>query len=507
MLTRTLKNIKRPSLASKLTPLAVYHNHSSKPLLFSSNSALKNSTSPWYLDPKESPSITSPLKNIQLPTLPDNHPGTLENLTIYLTQELGIDDVLVFDMRNKSNAELPEGAYDLSDFMVIGTGKSAKHLQKASSELDFYIKHNLHKLPSTEGIVKSGELARYHRRLQRKGKKAPNYSKFTYGVAPNTWVMTDTKTDGIIIHMLTKERRIDLNLEHLWSTDSEKSKYRSNRSAYESDDIFRGVRYFHTSRVSNSTFDAYNLTFGNYSDHFKSLLRSHLVDSNSTPLSALKNHLDLMYSAGFNINYDLLSSYFQTILQSDEFHKNIKSDSQMFNHRQMFLLDILDNYHVNLETDELLKLISLLVISGSNFGNESFLTLKKIVNTFNIQQEKVFQHSKSLKVYATLSETIIDSFNTDHRKLKREIDLFLLCVFANRLNWTHFFQILDSAINRNDVQIIQTALPFVAICADLVTITKFEQAYLPLIIESGFPSGFERFTDIIYDKTHPNQTN
>lgn len=504
MLSRSLRAVSCSLNASKtIIPSFLNVIHQTKSNNFSSSIISNNSSTPWYLDPQESPNISSPLKTIQIPELPDNYPQSLENLVVYLAQELGIDDLAVFDMRNNLNTTSDnEGAYDISDFMIIGTGKSPKHLQKASSELDFFIKHNLHKLPSTEGILKSGALAKYHRRLQRKGKKAPNYSKYDYGASPNTWVMTDTKTDGIIIHMLTKERRNDLNLEYLWSNDSEKVKYSKTRSNKESDDIFSGIRYFHTTSVRAADFNKFDLSFENYADKFQCLLRCHLVDSKDVSLTDLKDHINLMYSSGLVLDYNMFKSYIQTILQSDEFHQDVNSNIEMFKKRENFVANLLKTYNLELSTEEILDLVSILIISNSGFNNDSFLTLKQIIKTFNIQHEKIHDYSRIVNKFNLLSERITNTLNIEHRQLKRNIDSLLLTVFANKLNWAHFFQTLDSAIKRNDVSVIQASLPLVAVCADSLTASEFEQKYLPLIIESGFPEGMERFADLLYDKTH-----
>ena len=457
--------------------------------------------SPWYLDPKESPSITSPLKSVTIPKLPERHPQALENLVTYLATELGIDDLSVFDMRNKSTTT--QGAYDIADFMVIGSGKSAKHLQSASTELDFYIKHELHKLPTTEGILKSGALAKYHRKLLKKGKKAPNYSKNTYGVTPNTWVMTDTKTDGIVIHMLTKERRVDLNLECLWAKDSEKEKYSSTSKNHDSDDIFKGIRYFHsTSQLKSNSFDPYNVTFDNYADQFRSLLRKHLVDYKVTSLKDLKDHLDSMYSAGITMNYSLIVEYFNTILKSEEFHQPFNTNMKAYIHRELFLFNLLDSYSVLLTNEQILDLLSLIIVSGSGFNNESFLTLKSIIKTFNIQQKELHDHSKILGKVQLLSEKLTDNYNSTHRELKRRIDSLLLTAYANKQNWFSFFKVLDSAIQRNDIPLVQASLPLVAVCSDNLTAYQYETKYLPLLKEAGMPKEIARFADIIYDKTH-----
>lgn len=473
---------------------------------FSACKYRQNESAPWYLNPDASPSVESPLQEVQLPALPANAPQTLENLINYLAKDLGIQDLKIFDMRDRDGLSLDsEGAYDISDFMILGTGKSAKHLLKASSELEYYIKHNLHKLPITEGVLKAGKLAKYHRRLHKKGKTAPNYSKENYGVTPNTWVMTDTKTDGIIIHMLTEERRRDLNLEYLWSPESERGQYSRSNYESDSDDIFRGIRYFHTSRTvrSQSSFDPFDVTFANYADEFRRLMRCHLVDHTETPLESLKTHLQKMYTAGLPLDYSLTKDYIETVFQSSESIKKFEKSGNgaIINHNRNFVAHLLEKYRIPLTRDEIKDLVPILVVGFSAFTCDSFLTLKKILNTYNIQQEYTFEHSKTLKPLAKLTTKLTKTTVPEERLIKHNTDVLLLTVFANGNDWHNFFYILDEAIARNDTALISVALPLVSVCADSVYATKFENDYLPLV-SSSLPESLTRFTDELYIKTH-----
>lgn len=471
---------------------------------FSTPSSTRDDSTPWYLNPEASPAVTSPLMEVKLPELPENHPETLENIVHFLAKDLGIQDLMIFDMRNRDGLSLDsEGAYDISDFMVLGTGKSSKHLLKASSELQYYIKHNLHKLPLTEGVLKAGKLAKYHRRLHKKGKTAPNYSKETYGVTPNTWVMTDTRADGIIIHMLTEERRRDLNLEYLWSPESKRGQYARSKYDNDSDDIFRGIRYFHTSRQVRSTFDPYIVTFDNYADEFRKLMRCHLVDHKKTPLGKLKQHLTHMYLGGLALDYTLTREYIETVFQSPQFHAKIQSNALNINQHEKFVASLFGTFKLSLTREELMDLIPIVIAGSSALTHESFLTLKKIVNTYNIQQEFIFEHSKSLKPLAKLTTKLTDTTIPAERRLKHNTDLLLLTVFANRHNWVHFFQLLDEAVARNDIALITGALPLISVCADGLNATRFENEYLPLIVSTPLPVKLARFRDALYEKTHP----
>lgn len=491
MLSTTFRSMIWRSLVTK-TSLNVLHRSLIR--TFFQSSPIKNT--PWYLNPEESSISSSPLTQVEIPKFPTDHPETLENLVLYLANDLGLTDLKIFDMRNKATDDSTEGAYDISDFMIIGTGKSAKHIQKASSELDYYIKHNLHKLPITEGILKSGKLAKYHRRLQRKGKTAPNYSKYDYGSSPNTWVMTDTKTDGIIIHMLTSERRNDLNLEYLWSDPSDKHLYKKSSRRVISDDIFSGVRYFHTSRVAK--FDKFNLSSENYINQFSLLMKNHKLDSSTTPLSKLEDHLDLMYASGFPLNFDTLYNYFKTVVESEEFDMVADNLIFLFMKRQKFLHKLVQNYNIQLTDEQLLKLIPLLIIATSQFNNPSFLTMKKITEAPDLNYKDIFSHSSILPQIETFSRIIANSVLDEHRELKRSIDLLLLTVYANRSNWRHFFRVLRFALHRNDYQVLQSGLVLISASDDVKVVSKFEQDYLPLLIIAGIPDELTVHRDKVY---------
>lgn len=492
MLSRTFKSVvKRGTFKKVLVTIP----HQSLIRTLSQSASIKNTT-PWYLNPEESSLSSSPLTQVEIPTLPDNHPETLENLVLYLANDLGLVDIKIFDMRNKSTDDSTEGAYDISDFMVIGTGKSTKHIQKASSELDFYIKHNLHKLPITEGILKSGKLAKYHRRLQRKGKTAPNYSIYDYGSSPNTWVMTDTKTDGIIIHMLTSDRRKDLNLEYLWADPAEKHLYKKSSRRVLSDDIFSGIRYFHTSRVTK--FDKFELTNENYTNHFNVLMKNHKVDRSTTPLSKLKEHLDLMYASGFSMDFDTLYNYFKTVVESEEFDIGADNLVYLFIKREKFLYRLIQNYNIQLTDEQILKLIPLLIIGSSQFSNPSFVTLKKVMESPDLKITDTLIHSKTLPQIEVFSRMITNSVLDEHRDLKRNIDLLLLSVYANRSNWQHFFRVVKTALNRNDLHVVRAALILVSASDDVKIVSKFEQEYLPIIAVAGIPEELKSHAEKVY---------
>lgn len=208
---------------------------------------------PWYLREENTPQVQE-IKKSALPELPESASESLSEFVRLAAEEYGLTDIEIFDL-----STLPEDhpkstsvqSYD--KYIVLGTGKSEKHLYKAAYELKHHIKHHYNCLPVVEGMVSNsiGKVAR--RRLAKRVSRGPPATHSTYGIGANTWVSCDTGVDGITIHMLTKERRQELNLEQLYSEqpDYEASRYSNN---VDEDDIFYGIkRHFHTStRVFNN---------------------------------------------------------------------------------------------------------------------------------------------------------------------------------------------------------------------------------------------------------------
>ncbi|GME93878.1 unnamed protein product [[Candida] boidinii] len=74
---------------------------------------------PWYMRPEESPTISSPLRQIEIPDLPQNSPQTLKQIIEFTANELGIINLQIFDLRNIQKFE--NGSKDIAKFMIIGT--------------------------------------------------------------------------------------------------------------------------------------------------------------------------------------------------------------------------------------------------------------------------------------------------------------------------------------------------------------------------------------------------
>ncbi|CDK27248.1 unnamed protein product [Kuraishia capsulata CBS 1993] len=200
---------------------------------------------PWYLRSEEPESAI--ISGTEMPEIPQDAPARLVQIVEYIAKQLSMENLLIFDVRS-DHRDGYQGSQFVGDFMIIGSGKSAKHLHKATEELNNYVKKDLDTIPSYEGLLKSSDLFTARKRYKRKLKKSPAYALNDYGATANSWVMIDTNVDGIYVHFLTQERREELNLEELWASPEEKHLYQPRANIVsDSDDIFSGIRYFHTS--------------------------------------------------------------------------------------------------------------------------------------------------------------------------------------------------------------------------------------------------------------------
>lgn len=483
-----LKVITKDLVGSRVIP-TIKVSLSSRAIHYDAHLRSPDNSIPWYMRPEESPKVNSPLKPAEMPTLPENSPDSLTTVVTYLATKLGITDIKVFDMRDDNDTSANEGAKDIANFMVIGTGKSPKHLQKASTFLDFYLKHHFHEHPATEGLVGSNAMARARRRLKKKGKGSPQYAKYDYGASANTWIMTDCKTDGIYVHMLTSERRDDLNLELLWAKD--KSKYRKQENTINDDNVLSGLRYYHTMRragtrsVSSVAFDPRIMTRDNYRNRFNDLKEKHLKDPQNTPLVLIQHHFDAMVSNGLALTVDDVYQYIDLVFQSPEFYNGLKADIDVFNKRYHYAVYILKRY-APLPSGKagIKKLLPLLAVSGSQFDNEDFITLDKLSTYSNKKLEekshKTFKYSPVVHKLYQYSQFLTGK-KLDSDGFQHTMDLLCLTIFVNRKNWVYTKKVLENAIKRDEYEVLRAAFHLVAVKGDMVFSEEFLDRYYPLL--------------------------
>lgn len=434
---------------------------------FSITPAFLNEEIPWYMKPEASPKLNSPLNTIsQIPDLPPNSPPALKPIMQFISEELGMQDLALVDLKS-SKASKNEGVSDIGDYMILSTGKSPKHIIKASSQLNFFIKNKYHRLAVTEGILRTGIIARYNRRLQRKGKKAPSYAQNDYGASPNTWVMTDC-CDGIVVHFLTKERRTDLNLEELWDENYQNDSF-DQSSSNNDDDIFKGIRHFHTTRKLNQAFQMDVLTLENYQNELNKICLNHLAGLNT--YKDIINHLDITQMNGLQISVDQIVQCMQTLLQSTSFNKECeqKNSFEIFEFRMNTFDKLISKYKPDISDDDLVsKVMPLTLAMGSQLDHPEFsspLNLKEKI------PESPIMYSPKLN-----SLQILFKQKTRPGSAERQLlQITLMSIYANGFNWVEFNKIVNDAINCNDMHIIKLATILVSHLGDRSQCENFSE--------------------------------
>ncbi|ANB13870.1 Atp25p [Sugiyamaella lignohabitans] len=181
---------------------------------------------PWYLRNTDTIKATESLQSREpLPDFPFASPRSLENMAKYMIEDLGLVDLQIIDLRHVQ----PASPFGPNDIMLLCSGKGSRHLTKASQSLIGYVKQNYNQLADTEGILSSNFLRVYNRRLRKRAQRqgtanrefmAGGDSTGTMVDRTGSWVVLDTKVDGIYIHIFTEERRSEVDLEGYWSQKS-----------------------------------------------------------------------------------------------------------------------------------------------------------------------------------------------------------------------------------------------------------------------------------------------
>ena len=207
------------------------------------NKSNPTSSIPWYLqvDPPDS-SYKSLSERQRLPELPLDPPPLLQPVLEYISIDLGLEDLSIFDLRNVD----PPPALGTNLLMVLGTARSEKHLHVSADRFCRWLR-TTHKLsPYPDGLLGRGELKR---KLRRKNRRARLLSSVgasesstvddglrTGWVCVNVGIIDDGRdaneqiqeSEGfvgfgeqvsgakVVIQMLTAEKREELDLEDLW---------------------------------------------------------------------------------------------------------------------------------------------------------------------------------------------------------------------------------------------------------------------------------------------------
>ncbi|SCW04539.1 LAFE_0H15764g1_1 [Lachancea fermentati] len=232
-----------------------------------------STTTPWYMNVVEKPTDDSIFQKQDI-KLPSNAPNSLVEITNFLRDDLGLTDILVFDLRSEKDS-YSTAATKISDFMVLGTATSTKHCQKGFVELNSLLKREFKVVGQVEGNVSSNELRKQQRRLARHTNLSKSLGSNTTTTRSSalmeSWYMIDCHVDGIFVNILTDKRRRDMNLEELYAPEAERHLFRREENLKQSledeeeDNVLAGLkrlaarnqrRFYSTANSDRDLFEA-----------------------------------------------------------------------------------------------------------------------------------------------------------------------------------------------------------------------------------------------------------
>lgn len=192
---------------------------------------MKEPTVPWYMNVVDRKSLKgTSFFNNQLIKYPNNSPDSLHDVVEFMKSSLGLSEILIFDLRNRDEQEYSTAVSKIGDFMILSTAKSGKHCESSFIELNKLLKKNYRSTASVEGNFNYNDEMKRQRRLARKPNLSKSLgSKLSKSNSPECWYMIDCHLDNIFVNILTKVKRMELNLEELYAPESEKAQYKINR--------------------------------------------------------------------------------------------------------------------------------------------------------------------------------------------------------------------------------------------------------------------------------------
>ncbi|KAK4199212.1 hypothetical protein QBC40DRAFT_282408 [Triangularia verruculosa] len=194
---------------------------------------------PWYLqvEPPRHPTLMH--EPPPLPDIPEDSPKVMEPLLKYISEELGLDDLSLIDLRDRD----PPAAIGQDVIMLVGTARSERHLHVSADRLVRWLRGRGIGADA-DGLLGRNELKIKLRRIARKAKMLGTSRSARAGDdgISTGWICINLGNVGgskkevqmvdeegrsmgfgvgqagttVIVQLLTEARRQELDLETLW---------------------------------------------------------------------------------------------------------------------------------------------------------------------------------------------------------------------------------------------------------------------------------------------------
>ncbi|KAF2736163.1 hypothetical protein EJ04DRAFT_551529 [Polyplosphaeria fusca] len=242
--TPTLENATSTSTANTVEEPQHEPSESSLPIPPPSSHTPETSSLPWYLQPQNRPDLPSesPTRAL-IPDLPPNPPPLLQTLLEHISLTLGLDDLLLLDLRHLD----PPPALGPKLLMILGTARSEKHLHVSADRFCRHLRREYGLRADAAGLLGRNELKIKLRRKAKRMKMLANVGGREEGNVDDGirtgWICCtvgrieahegDTSGPGaggegfvgfrevsagvnVVVQMFTEEKRGEIDLETLW---------------------------------------------------------------------------------------------------------------------------------------------------------------------------------------------------------------------------------------------------------------------------------------------------
>lgn len=212
---------------------------------------------PWYLQVEPAIETNHTIaRQQQIPDVPENAPPITRELLQHLSLEIGLDDMVLLDLRGRD----PPPALGGNVIMVIGSARGVKHLNVSADRFCRWLRSTYKLRPYADGLLGRNELKIKLRRKARRARLASSAGTtadtsddgittgwicVNVGSVDDPSIIQNMREGGfegfgkvqggtrIVVQMFTEEKRADVDLEQLWAPKKDVKGQESEESRLE----------------------------------------------------------------------------------------------------------------------------------------------------------------------------------------------------------------------------------------------------------------------------------
>lgn len=351
---------------------------------------------PWYLQ-VEAPRHATTTDPPPLPELPRDPPRVMEPLLKYVSEEMGLDNLALLDLRELQ----PPPALGSNLFMLFGTARSERHLNVSAGRLVRWLRAKHRIYADADGLLGPNERKT---KLKRKAKRARLLGTMRTDEADDGistgWICVNLGTidrddrestvlgqDGrvsgfgvtqkgstIVVQVMTESRRAELDLETLWQKALvRQSKKSSETNADGSEESHRAEQVIVFNSQSPSSYGSRTMQSPYGLQQARSFCTSRramatMVDPLQTSPQRLAT--TLMHDAHQKVRLvDILRAHLNSIQERQQVHETLSSSS---------FLKTSELAMKNLQPEQTWALRLAIETKARQMGRQGHLTLESI---------------------------------------------------------------------------------------------------------------------------------